>query len=116
MMTKDQQLIVTQVYRKFYESDSADEGWTDIDEQMSMLEWLDDNQLVVEAAVLMQLQAQGTPRCGQPHPISQCFVPTIVEAVGYILDLFANTGSLHAKNKFILQYYLALSQIGFIVY
>jgi hypothetical protein len=116
MMTKEQQQTVTQVYRKFYDSDSIDEGWTEIDEQMSMLEWLDDNQLVVEAAVLIQLQTQGQPRCDQNHPISECFVPTIIEAVGYILDLFGKSGNLHAKNKFILQYYLALSQIKFIVY
>ncbi|NJO48230.1 MAG: hypothetical protein HC840_00780 [Leptolyngbyaceae cyanobacterium RM2_2_4] len=116
MMTKDQQETVLKVYRRFVDADNAETQWTNIDEQMSMLEWIEDQQLVIEAAVLIQLQSQGEPRCNQNHPVSECFVPSIIESVGYILDMYAQTGHLHAKNKFILQYYLAMSQVGFIVY
>lgn len=116
MMTKDQQEVVSQVYRRFYDADANDKNWTNIDEQMHMLDWLDDNQLIVEAAVLYQIQTAGEPRCNQKHPITECFIPLVIDAVTSILDLFAETGSLHEKNRFILQYYLAMSQVGFIVY
>lgn len=115
-MTKDQQEIVSRVYVKFYKSDCTDEGWTDIDEQMSHLEYLEDNQLVIESAVLIQLQSGGQPKCTLDHPNKECFVPIVIEAVGYILDLYESTSNLHPKNKFILQYYLALSQVGHILY
>lgn len=116
MMTKDQQEVVSQVYRRFFDADMLEKNWTNIDEQMSMLEWLDDNQLVIECAVLLQLQTQGEPRCNQNHPTSECFIPLIIDAVTSILDLFSATGGLHEKNKFILRYYLAMSQVGFIIY
>lgn len=115
-MTKDQQDTVTKVFRRFYDADQAETQWTNIDEQMSMLEWLDDHQLVIEAAVLIQIQSSGEPRCNQNHPISECFIPLVIEAAGHILDLYAKTGNLHPNNKFVLQYYLAMSQVGFIVY
>lgn len=115
-MTKEQQDTVKYVFGKLAAADNAETSWTDIDEQMSMLEWIDDPQLVIEAAVVMSLHSKGEPRCGTDHPISECFVPVLVEAIGYILDLYAKTGNLHAKNKFILQYYLAMSQTGFIRY
>lgn len=116
MMTKDQQDTVTKVYRRFYESDLADAEWTDIDEQMTMLEWLDDNQLATESRVKFNEHVNGKPRCMQDHTGSECFVPTIIEATSAILDLYESTSNLHEKNRFILRYYLALSQVGFILF
>jgi len=115
-MTQDQKVTVSQVFQRFVESDTAERGWSDVDEQMSMLEWLSDGQLAIEASVLLQIQSGGNPQCRQEHSKSACFVPTILEAVGVILDLYGKTSNLHPRNKFILQYYLALSQVGFIVY
>lgn len=115
-MTKDQQETVKNVFSKLAAADAAETSWTDIDEQMSMLEWIDDPQLVVEAAVIMAIHSKGEPRCGTDHDLTECFVPTLVEAVGIILDLYGKTGNLHVKNKFILQYYLAMAQVGFIRY
>ncbi len=116
MMTKDQQETVSRVYRRFADADAAATSWTDVDEQISILEWIDDRQLIIESAVLVQLQSQGEPRCNQDHPISECFIPLIIEAVNHILELYEKTGNLHINNKFILQYYLALSQVGLIIY
>lgn len=115
-MTKDAQETVSKVYRRFVEADAAETAWTTIDEQMSMLEWLEDTQLAIEAAVLLQLHSQGNPRCNQDHPASECFIPLIIESVTHILDLYAKTANLHVKNKFILQYYLAMTQVGYIKY
>ncbi len=115
MMTPDQQKTVTQVYRRFFDSDLADTEWTDVDEAMSMLDWLDDKQLVKEAAVKIMEHTAGTPKCNQYHGDLPCFVPTIIEASTYIVDLYTDTENLHEKNRFILQYYLALAQVGFII-
>lgn len=117
MLNNDQKEIVRKVYNKFAESDAAgNEGWSEIDENMSYLDWLEDSQVVIEAAVKLQLQQQGVPRCNLDHRNpGDCFVPVVLEAVGYILDLYANTGHLPTKNRFILQYYLTLSQIGYIL-
>lgn len=115
MMTKDQQDTVKQVYSRFVESDKLETEWSGVDECMSMLEWLEDHQLTIEAAVVHHLHCNGQPRCTQDHPIEQCFVPVIIEATGIILDLYAKTGYLHQNNRFILGYYLSLSQVGFII-
>ena len=115
MMTKDQQETVTKVLRNFSDSEAAEQKWTDIDEKMYMIDWMSDTEIVVEAAVLYQLQSAGQPRCNRDHPIGECFIPTAFEAVGYILNLYGETGYLHLKNRFILAYYLALTQVGYIV-
>jgi hypothetical protein len=116
MMTREQQETVTQVYRQFASSDTHDREWTNLDTYMEALAWLDDQQVVVEAAVMVQIHTGGEPRCTQNHPIEHCFVPVIIDAVGYILGLYADTNHLHQKNRFILEYYLAVSQEGLILY
>lgn len=116
MMTKDQIQIVRSVFSKLAAADAAETSWTDIDEQMYFLEFLENNQLTIEAAVISNKHSQGNPRCGTDHPIEECFVPKIVEAVGYILDLYASTGNLHPNNAYILKYYIAMNQVGFIRY
>jgi hypothetical protein len=115
MMTKEQQITVSQVYRQFAESDSKDMEWTNIDTYMEAMSWLDDNQLIIEAAVVHQIHCSGQPRCTQEHPIEHCFVPVIIDAIGHILDLYAETKNLHVKNRFVLEYYLAVTQEGLIL-
>lgn len=116
MMDKDQQVVVSKVYRKFFEEDTQDFGWDEIDDQMSHLDYLADNQLAIESAVILQLHQQGTPTCNQDHPLVDCFIPLVIEAVTYILDLYMKTEHMPNKSRFILQYYLALSQVGYIKY
>lgn len=115
MLTKDESETVRRVFQKFASTDNAEPGWSDIDEHMSMLEWLGDAQLVIESSVIWQLHCQGETKCNQSHPSSECFVPTIVEAVGLILRLYEQNFNLHANNRFILNYYLCLTHVGFIV-
>lgn len=115
-MTPDQIKTVTEVYRKFADSDNDETEWTNIDEHMSSLEWLGDNQLTIEAEVKYNEQKKGTPRCPANHSHEHCFIPVVIDAVTAILDLYKETKQLHPKNKYILQYYLALSQDGFIVF
>lgn len=105
--------VVTEVYLKFIETEKR--GWTAVDDYLEMLDFLDDDQLHREADVIHSRHSVGNARCDTDHKKSECFVPTIVEAVGYVLDLYKDTGNMHPKNKYILQCYLALSQAGAIV-
>lgn len=115
MMTKEQQQAVTTVLRRFADIDNSSTTWTDVDEQMSLLEWLSDHQITVEAEVKLLAQRKGNPRCKADHPTSQCFVPTVLEAVDAILQLYKETGNLHLKNRYILTYYTVLSYNGTII-
>lgn len=115
MMTQDQAKIVMAVYRKFAEQDEQNaEEWTPIDEYMEKLDWLNNGQLIIEAQVKYNEHKSGEPRCQYPHGKTECIVPIIVDAVMAILDLYKKTGNLHEKNRFILMYYLALSQANWI--
>lgn len=116
MMSKEQISTVVKVYRKFHDLDLIDTQWTELDEYMYLLDWLEDKQITIEASVLLKNQSSGNPRCNSKHSQSECFVPTILEAIGYILELYSNTNKLHIKNRFILQYYISISQIGIIQY
>lgn len=112
MMTPDQVQIVTKVYRKFYENDNKNEEWTPVDESMSLLDWLTNDELVQETEIRYFRQKNGNPRCGVDHPGKECFVPIVLDAVLAILDLYKETKNLHPNNRFVLQYYLSLSHVG----
>jgi hypothetical protein len=115
MMTQDQAKVVAHVFRQFLTADIKHAQWTHIDDQMEALDWLSDDQVCVEAEVIYNKQKDGNPRCIMDHEPSKCMVPLIIEAVQVILKLNKETGFLHYKNRFILQYYLLLSHIGEII-
>lgn len=113
MMTDEQRHTVSIVYSQLSTSDGAQtDRWTDIDECMSTLDWLEDNQLVIESEVIYDIHKLGKPRCGSDHPIEHCFVPMIIDAVVAIINLHKETQNLHPKNRFILQMYLSLTKLG----
>lgn len=116
MMTPDQAKTVSTVYRKFVAQDESNsDDWTVLDEYMEKLDWLEDHQLTIESEVKYNEHKSGEARCQYPHEKTECFVPVIMDAVMAILDLYKKTGNLHEKNRYILMYYLALSQANFIV-
>lgn len=113
MMTSEQSKIVSQVFRQFASSEEL--GWGELDDNLCLLEYLDDDQLHREADVLLTKHQRGNPECRVKHDKSACFVPKIIEAVSIILELYKETGNLHKNNKYVLQYYLALTQISHII-
>src|ERR1035437_6702179 len=115
MMTEDQKSTVSQGFAQFSAEELKATAWTDVDECMSLLDWLEDVQLVIEAEALFNLHKKGTPRCGVDHPIEHCFVPMIIDAVSAIIVLHKETQYLHQNNRYILQMYLSLTRIGEIV-
>ena len=114
-MDEHQQEVVKKVFKKFQDSDGNEKEWTELDEKMWMLDWLADGELAVEATVKLQEHKYGDPRCEADHPREKCFVPTIMEAISAILDLYAKTGFLPKNNRFVLMYYLMLSHLGMII-
>jgi hypothetical protein len=115
MRTTEQELKIENVFRRFADSDSKTKNWDELDEAISMLGWLDDNQLTIEVHTKLIHQTSGSPRCNSDHPIAECFVPDIVEAIDLLLNEYVDTRYLSNKAKFMMQYYLGLSQIGHIV-
>lgn len=115
MMPEDEQKIVSIVFKRFYQLDVENLKWGEIDECIYTLDWMSDEEVIIEAAIKIQMQTSGTPRCKKTHTSDECFVPTIIEAIGHILNLYGETSELHKNNRFILLYYLALSQTGHIL-
>ena len=112
-MNPDQSKIVIQVYNHLIENEKR--GWDGLDDYMDYLEYLDNDQLHREADVVYSQHRTRTVKCQQEHAIEKCLIPIMVEAVGAILELYKETDSLHDKNRYILQYYLAMNQADMIV-
>lgn len=113
MMSPDQTKIVIQVYNHLIENEKR--GWDGLDDYMDYLEYLDNDQLHREVDIIHSQHKVGLVRCHQNHAREKCFIPIMVDAVGSILELYKETGNLHEKNKYILQYYLAMNQANMIV-
>jgi hypothetical protein len=114
MMTPEQRKTVTRAYNHLMEREAR--GWDGLDDYIDYLEYLDDDQLHREADAIYAEHAKGKVRCLQEHPIENCFIPMLVDAAGAIIELYKETNSMHAKNKYIIQYYLAMQQAGIILY
>jgi hypothetical protein len=111
MMSKDEAEVVKIVYNRFIGNE--EETWTDLDSNLEMFDWLNDKEIIKETKVKLILHAKGI-RCDQEHKLSECFAPYVMEAAEAITKLYDNTKELHVKNKYILTYYLVLSELGLI--
>lgn len=112
-MTPDQIKIVVQTYNHLLESEKR--GWDGLDDYMDYLEYLDNDQLYKESNTVYSKHRTVSVKCNQNHSKEKCFIPIMVEAVGAILDLYKETENLHEKNRYILQYYLAMNQAQMIL-
>lgn len=112
-MTTEQRKIVTEVYNHLLESENR--GWDGLDDYIGFLDYLDNDQLHREADVVYSKHRLGPTKCAQDHTKEKCFIPVLIEAVDAILELYKESGSLHEKNKYILQYYIAMNQAGMIL-
>lgn len=114
MMSDIQIKNITYLYTRFMESEIN--GWTDLDNYLESLSWLDDLQLYREAEVLYSHHKYQKMGCPYVHTEGTvCFVTNIMDAVEAITDLYKDTGNLHPRNRYVLEYYLGLSQDGQIV-
>lgn len=113
MMSKEESAVVKIVYNRFIESE--EEGiWTDLDNNLEMVGWLSDIELFRETQFKHTYHAEGIFKCNQKHEQQHCFAPTILDSVGIILDLYYETREMHPKNRYVLEYYLAMSEMKMI--
>ena len=112
MMSPQEVRNITFIFNQFISTESGN-TWEKFDDHMSYLEYLTDSELIVEASAMLLGHSQGTVSCGSP--CTTCSVPHILDAVGSILELQNTTKNLHPNNKYILQFYLTISQLGEIV-
>ena len=96
--------------------DAEEKSWSEIDFFLELIEFLDDDQLCREAEVLYSGHNGRNVGCpSELGPGVNQFVKEILEAADSILQLYRETNSLHIKNRYVLYYYLALSQAQRIV-
>ena len=109
MMSPTQIKNLTYVFTSLMASEKN--GWTDLDEYMVLLEWLDSDQLYRECDALYSIHKNEKMGCPYIHSEGTiCFVANVLEAVEAILELYRETNNLHVKNRYVLCNYLALCQ------
>lgn len=113
MISREQRKVVVQVYLHLLENEKR--GWDGLDDYMEYLEYLDSDQLHREADVIYSYHKGHNVRCHQEHSKDKCLVPLLVESVGAILELYKETNNLHEKNRYIIEYYLAMNQAGMVL-
>src|ERR1041385_1795790 len=109
MMTIEQIQTVKVVYNRLITSEEED--WSDIDDNLELCSYLNDQELVQEIRIKIEKHSKGIFRCVEEHPNSLCFAPLVLESAIAINELYEKTGELHIKNRYILMYYLALSEM-----
>lgn len=100
-------------------------GWNEIDNAMSMLEWIDDDQLCREVDVLLHIHLRGEPKCANgnhkagkcvvPYPSGTCCVVPIITTAAYITQKYLGREPINDSDRYVLRYYLALSQAKLIL-
>ena len=113
MMRQEELALIKVVYERFLDSESTD--WSDLDYNLEFFGWLNDKELVNETKIKRTKHLKGKVfMCATVHDQQDCFAPYILEAVGYILNEWDKTRTLSEKNRYILLYYTAMSEMGVI--
>lgn len=113
MMTQEETQVVRVVYDRFLDSESLE--WGDLDENLEFFGWLSDKELVNEAKVKHINHSRGKIfRCTSSHSQEDCFAPFILEAATHIIKLWDKTRILHDKNRYVLLYYVSMSEMSLI--
>lgn len=97
--------IVKTIYRAFIKADLESQGWTPLDESMSLLSELSDDQIYKESVfVFNKEKARYTYK-----ELETEFSFNLYITIEYILQEYERTGVLVKNNRYILEYYLTLS-------
>lgn len=111
MLSSEEAKNITFVYSTIMESEIK--GWSDLDNYLELLEFLDDDQLYRESEVLYSFHKNENIGCPYPHKLgTSCFVKNVLEAVEAIIELYHETNYLHPRNRYILANYISLTQDG----
>ena len=122
MMTREEADTVKLVYSRLYESEydsligkGEECHWTDLDDNLEFFSYLSDSELVREVQINHLVYSKGRVfRCAQNHKQEYCFAPYVLESSESIVKLYEETKELHCKNRYILIYFLAMSEMKLI--
>ena len=111
-MNEAQVKNVTFVFNHLMEVENR--PWDGIDDAISYLGYLRDSELIAETEISYDNHKSVIVKCGHNHENNNsiCLIPLLLESVGAILELYRETESLHPNNKYILEYYLAMTHVG----
>lgn len=112
-MSEDQARSVKEIYRNFISHD-YNRKWTKMDDILWELDFLSDEQTVLETETQVYRHSLGNLKCSEDHGESTCLVPQLMDSVNAICELYQENGVLHPGNRYILHNYLAVSHQGVI--
>lgn len=112
MMTPEDKTAVIRVYNHFLKSE--EDGWSNLDDNLEMMDLLSDEELANESIIRQEYHKQNGIKCVTNHDPNECFATVILESVDAILKLYEETKELHLKNRYILLYYMAMSEMRII--
>ncbi len=113
-MNADQAKSVKLVYTRLIENEDPD-VWSELDENLDLVEYMNDSELITECIIKFEQHSLNGPfRCKVDHDAIHCLAPHILDSVSAIIDLWNETDDLHPKNRYILAYYLCMSELRFI--
>lgn len=114
MMASEEKEVVSLVYRRFIESESNG-SWANLDETLWYFEIISDRDVINESMIKYLSHSKSPFRCKNDHDSKYCMAPLILDSVESILLLHEKEETdLHPKNRYILTYYLAMSELGLI--
>lgn len=114
MITLEQAKVIGSVFKRFNSGETL--TWTEMDDCMEQLAWLSEDQLIVEVEVMLYMHDEKKARCTVNHAREVCFVPVVMDACSYIVEDFKSSQRLVKKARYVLEYYLSLSQTGHIIH
>lgn len=112
MMDRDQAEVVKLVYNRFM--DNEGDTWTELDDNIEFCSHLSDSELIDQVTEKYKKHSKSIFRCNQNHDQQYCFAPYILDSVEAILRLYKKTKNLHEKNRYILTYYIAMTEMKLI--
>lgn len=113
MLDTAERKLVMMVFNRFF-SNEKERTWTDLDSNLEIFGWLSEKDLIQETRVKTYIHSEGIFRCLQTHDQKACFAPYVLEAANHILSLYEANAYLHPNNRYILEYYLVMSEMGLI--
>lgn len=113
MITPEQVTVLRTVLKRFIQDETPD--WTTFDDNMCHLQYLTDNELIIEAQIALDYHKQHNARCLDNHTTNQCFVPVVLDAIRFIVSDFSETNRLAKSSRYIVETYLSLDAIGAIL-
>lgn len=103
-MSPEQRKIVVDVYNHLISKEER--PWGALDDFLEYLGFLSDDEVYREADVINEIYSRNHSK---ENPQGK-FIPYLIEASSAISELYMETNSLHTKNRYILQYLIAMHQ------